>query len=159
MTMGSGRFAGRRCDRARQWISLQLDGELSEFERALLDAHLESCAECRAFEGDVSTITGQLRAAPPESLTQPVVLPSRRHGLLRPLRVGAAAAAVVAVAGVATLIGSFRSESTLPSSLAQSRAGTDFGMDSGLRALRRDLLKPAPLLQRNLQTREPRLGA
>jgi len=32
------------CDRARAWISLRSDGELSEFECALLDAHLGRCA-------------------------------------------------------------------------------------------------------------------
>lgn len=157
--MGSARSAGGRCERARQWASLRLDGELSSFEEALLDAHLDGCHDCREFAGDVSAISAELRSAPPELLTQPVVLPSRRPAFLRPLRVSAAAAAVVAVAGMAALVGSFRSEATLPSSISQPRAGTDFGLDSGLRELRRGQLKPAPLVQRNLRTREPRLGA
>ena len=160
MLMGSGRFAGRRCDRARQWISLRLDGELSDFEQALLDAHLADCGDCAAFAGDVSSITGRLRSAPLESLSRPIVLPSRRRAFLRPVRVGAAAAAVVVVAGVATLVGSFRGSPTLSTGSVRVTAGTDFGVDAGIRdLLRQGRLKPEPVIQRNLQTREQRMGA
>jgi len=38
-----------RCERARQWASLRLDGELSELEDALLEQHLEGCSSCSAF--------------------------------------------------------------------------------------------------------------
>ena len=34
------------CDRAREWVSLELDGELSELGAARLDAHLVRCAAC-----------------------------------------------------------------------------------------------------------------
>jgi predicted anti-sigma-YlaC factor YlaD len=88
----------RRCERARQWISLRADGELSEFEHALLGAHLARCAECCAFQLDVSAITRELRAAPLERLRRPVELPSRRRVSLRGMQVAAAAAAVFAVA-------------------------------------------------------------
>ena len=55
------RSPGRRCDRAREYASLRLDGELSEFERALLDSHIERCPSCRAFADDLVGLTGQLR--------------------------------------------------------------------------------------------------
>ena len=34
------------CERARAWASLRLDAELSEFEDALLTAHLRRCSAC-----------------------------------------------------------------------------------------------------------------
>ena len=48
---------GALCDRARGWAALAPDGELSELERKLLQAHLLRCEECRAFADDVVTIT------------------------------------------------------------------------------------------------------
>ena len=46
------------CERAREWASLELDGELSTFERALLDAHLEGCRTCTEFRSSISGLTG-----------------------------------------------------------------------------------------------------
>ncbi len=86
------------CDRARQWLSLRLDGELSELEQALLAAHLERCDACRTFEAETAALTAALRAAPLERL-QPIALPRRRRVSARAFQAGAAAAAVVA-AGV-----------------------------------------------------------
>src|SRR5438105_4563752 len=53
-----------RCDRAREWVSLLLDDELSEFENALLDAHLAGCADCRAFRAGAASSTATLRHHP-----------------------------------------------------------------------------------------------
>ncbi|HVU76549.1 MAG TPA: zf-HC2 domain-containing protein [Gaiellaceae bacterium] len=53
-----------RCERCRQSISLELDGMLSRFERALLERHLRSCTSCRSFALDVRRQTARLRAAP-----------------------------------------------------------------------------------------------
>ena len=147
-----GRLTPRRCDRARQWLSLDVDGELSEFERALLDAHLARCEDCRSFADDTHEFTALLRAAPLEALTHPVALPSRRSRLVRPLRVAAAAAAVVAVTGLAAIVGSFRSDETLPKVTAQVASGPDFSVDAGLRELRRSQLTPPPLIQRGIRT-------
>jgi len=41
------------CERSREWISLWLDGELSELAEKMLQSHLARCAACRTFEGDV----------------------------------------------------------------------------------------------------------
>ena len=57
---------GQLCARARFWASLRLDGELSELEGALLDAHLAQCAECGAFATGAEASTAALRAASPD---------------------------------------------------------------------------------------------
>jgi predicted anti-sigma-YlaC factor YlaD len=96
------------CAQACQQLSLRADGELSEFEMVLLEAHLAVCADCRAFEKGVTGCTTLLRAVP---LEQPIVafqLPrgrSRANALLvSSLRAGSAAAAlaIVALTGLAT---------------------------------------------------------
>ena len=87
------------CERAREWVSLQLDGELSELERTLMRAHLDRCADCQAFSADLSSLTMELRTAPLELLLRPVVVPrSPRRVVVRALRVAAPMAAGVAVA-------------------------------------------------------------
>ncbi len=97
------------CDRARTYVSLRLDGELSEFERALLESHLESCGSCRAFAIEAADITAELRAAALHRLERPIVLPARVHAGLRRLQVGAAAAVVVTVVGAGAVVGTVRS--------------------------------------------------
>jgi predicted anti-sigma-YlaC factor YlaD len=52
------------CDRARQWASTELDGELSTFEHALLRAHLAGCASCNDFAAAIRGLSGTLRSAP-----------------------------------------------------------------------------------------------
>ena len=42
------------CERARQWASTELDGELSSFERVLLHAHLDACPSCSEFSGTIA---------------------------------------------------------------------------------------------------------
>ena len=55
---------GQLCSRARFWASLRVDGELSELEGALLDAHLGRCSDCRAYAAGVVGVTAALRNAP-----------------------------------------------------------------------------------------------
>src|SRR6266545_1950837 len=52
----------KSCDRARLWVSLALDDELSDFEDRLLDAHLERCPECREYESGVRAAAAALVA-------------------------------------------------------------------------------------------------
>jgi predicted anti-sigma-YlaC factor YlaD len=87
------------CERAREWGSLRLDGELSEFERALLDAHLRRCAGCAAYVLEIGAITEAMRTAELEPLARPIVVPMRRRVgyASRALQAGAAAAAILAV--------------------------------------------------------------
>jgi predicted anti-sigma-YlaC factor YlaD len=101
---------GQLCDRAREWASLRADGELSELEGALLDAHLKRCLGCRAFADDIAGVTDALRAAALEQLTAPVVLPRRTRVSLRTFQASAAAAAVLMAAGLGSLFGVLRSD-------------------------------------------------
>src|SRR5436309_3429355 len=89
------------CERAAQWISLELDGELSELERVRLARHLEGCASCRAWSAEVGGFTSLLRTAPLVELSSPVavlvprVLRARRRAAVATLATVAAAAAVL----------------------------------------------------------------
>jgi len=85
------------CERSREWISLRLDGELSELAEKMLESHLVRCAACRTFESDVEVMSRLVRTAPLEHPEQPIALPrGRRRAYARP--VGAVAASVAAVA-------------------------------------------------------------
>ena len=103
------------CERVRSQVSLSLDGELSEFERAMVDAHLGRCAPCRVFAARVSALTAQLRAAPLEPLEHRIILPRSRRAFgasVRALQLGAAAAAVMLAVGLGTIVQAVRSDST-----------------------------------------------
>jgi anti-sigma factor RsiW len=89
---------GALCHRSHEWISLRLDGELSELAAKMLDGHLARCAECRAFEAGVAAATSLVRTAPLEHLEQPVSLPRGRRLALQTRRLGAAVAGAAAVA-------------------------------------------------------------
>jgi predicted anti-sigma-YlaC factor YlaD len=88
------------CERAAQWISLELDGELSELERARLARHLDRCVSCRAWSAQVGGFTTLLRTAPLVELTSPVavVVPfvrAKRRVAVAALATFAVAAAVL----------------------------------------------------------------
>ena len=93
------------CDRARQWATADLDGELSRFERVLLSAHLEDCPSCREFTAAIGGFTEMLRTAPPEHLERTIEIGRlrRRIGLrLAP----AVAAMAVTVVGLGSILAS-----------------------------------------------------
>lgn len=93
------------CARAGQWISLRLDAQLSNFESALLEAHLASCPGCRAFAQTATGLTQMLRAAPLEECSFSFQVPHRRGVRVYGLRVvsAAAVAAVIGLSGLASL--------------------------------------------------------
>ncbi len=92
------------CDRAREWVSLRLDDEISELEDALLEAHLRRCGACREYEASIRGAVLSLRARPLERMDQPIVVSGRRRALLRPAAVARVAAVVAAVIGVTTVL-------------------------------------------------------
>ena len=105
------------CERARQWASIELDGELSTFERVLLRAHLAHCPPCRGFREHTNGLTHALRTAPLEQLEQPIQIGRMR----RPLRLRLApAAAAMAVAFVG--LGSILATSAVRSSSVATHA-------------------------------------
>jgi predicted anti-sigma-YlaC factor YlaD len=92
------------CERARQWASASVDGELSTFERALLADHLERCASCRGFSLAIADLTTALRAAPRERIEGISIGRVRRHVRLR--LAPAAAAMAVAAVGLGSVLAS-----------------------------------------------------
>jgi predicted anti-sigma-YlaC factor YlaD len=98
-------------------MSLALDGELPQLDRARMDAHLERCPDCRAFEAESSVVAQLLRQAPKEEMSVPIALPrARRLSAARMLQAGAAAAAVALVAGLSAAhsVGQRSSAPTVP---------------------------------------------
>jgi anti-sigma factor RsiW len=101
------------CDRVRSQISLELDGELSQLEQAMVSAHLQRCPDCRAYRDEVATFASALRAAPLERMERPIVLRRPRRVIAARLQVGVAAAFAVVALGVA---GQIASQSPSPES-------------------------------------------
>jgi putative zinc finger protein len=91
------------CVRARQWISLALDRELSEFERFLMEDHVKRCADCSEFERDTRQFTVGMRSAPLESLSAPVRV-ARHRQPARFGRLGLANVVPVAVAAASVFV-------------------------------------------------------
>jgi len=115
------------CERARKWISLRLDGEISHLDDAALTRHLERCAECSGAAAEVAGITELLRVSDLDEPERPFELPGTRWGR-RPARrrIAIAAAAFVVTVGSAVAVISVPSPSGLlvPSSSALRFANT-----------------------------------
>jgi len=52
------------CDRAAPLLTRLADGDLGDDERAVLDAHLDGCAQCRAEMGAQQAVATVLRGRP-----------------------------------------------------------------------------------------------
>ena len=107
------------CELARSRASLELDGELSQVELALLRAHIGRCAACVEFARDLDGLTQELRATPLQRPLVAAMPASRRSTGMRALQLGAAAAAVAA--GLGSLAGSLTSRHGRPTSVAAPR--------------------------------------
>jgi|GraSoiStandDraft_45_1057281.scaffolds.fasta_scaffold185151_2 anti-sigma factor RsiW len=73
----------KTCERAAELVSLELDDELSRFERVLLARHLSRCAACADYAAGVTAATEALRSAPLEPMPKPVSLPVFQRRLPR----------------------------------------------------------------------------
>jgi predicted anti-sigma-YlaC factor YlaD len=104
------------CERARSYVSLGLDEELSELERAMLTAHLGRCDACAHYAEQVSALTVALRTAPLEQPDRTVVVGGRRRSLVpaRAVQAFAAAAVVVVAVGVGRSVGTDLLEASAP---------------------------------------------
>jgi predicted anti-sigma-YlaC factor YlaD len=107
------------CQRAREAVSIQLDGELSELGSARLSAHLRECEACASYALELAALTTRLRMAPLEQPGIDVALPPRRR---RPaLQIAAAAAAVVAAAATSLAVGHAVSSRGNPAATTSAR--------------------------------------
>ncbi len=112
------------CDRFREQVSLSLDGELSQLERRMLDAHLARCASCAAFSDDLGRFTEDLRRAPFERPRNPIVVQRPRRVALARLQVGVAAAFALAALGLGTQLSTQGSHPQLTNSDSVTRYPT-----------------------------------
>jgi predicted anti-sigma-YlaC factor YlaD len=137
--------SGHLCDRARFWASLRLDGELSELEVALLDAHLARCAGCREVADGFGASTSALRSAPLERLEPvTVALPRAPRRLL-------ASIAVVAVLVIGVIAGGLvRGGVSHPSTPRAVAVVASFETPDQLRSLRRSALLNTRQLPRDI---------
>jgi hypothetical protein len=94
-----------QCDRARHGSSLRVDGELSEFEDALLEKHLRGCADCRSFEANLHSAAHVLRTSPVAAPAVAFGVPARR-AVHFPVSRRLAVAGVVVAAALGSLVGS-----------------------------------------------------
>jgi hypothetical protein len=94
-----------RCERARQWASLRIDGELSELEDTLLEKHLDECLACSAFTAGLTRTTDAVRAVP---LERPEIeYPGFERPVIRlPVGRRVAIVAVAAAAALGAFVGS-----------------------------------------------------
>jgi hypothetical protein len=95
------------CEVARAGVSLELDGELSQLEARMLASHLDRCADCREYATSVRAFTTEIRAAPLESPSHPIVVSRARRSVFGRVQMAAASAAAVLVAGIASQLASF----------------------------------------------------
>jgi len=128
--------SGHLCERARFWASLRLDGELSELESALLDAHLARCVGCRQTAGGFDASTAALRSAPLERLAPVEVdLPRSPRRLLATVAV--AAVLVLGVIAGGLVRGEVSHNATTPRAVA---VVASFETPDQIRTLRRPAL-------------------
>jgi anti-sigma factor RsiW len=88
-------FASTDCSRARESISVQLDGELPELELDRLETHLRVCPACSVWAEEVRGLTQTLRDAALEVPTNRFAFPRRLHRRTVSSAVALAAAAAV----------------------------------------------------------------
>src|SRR5439155_23642145 len=117
------------CERARQWASADVDGELSTFERVLLADHVARCHSCREFHMSVSGLTGAIRSAPHERFEGLVIGRIRRQVRLR-LSPAVAAMAVAAVGLGSILVASQVRTGSVPGVQSARESAADAGTDT-----------------------------
>ena len=97
-------LSGTQCARARESVSIGLDGELRELDFRRLQAHLRVCADCAAWSERVEVTTTQLREAPLAAPVAPIELP-RRGRTWRAVPALSAAAGLAVVASIVVFLG------------------------------------------------------
>ena len=110
------------CERAAQWISLELDGELGRLEQAALARHLRRCDQCRWTSSEIGSFTSLLRDAPPVEPTRAVVvvIPEWARRRTRAKVRGGVLALAVAISGAVAIAVVPHSGSEPPSTIGFS---------------------------------------
>jgi predicted anti-sigma-YlaC factor YlaD len=129
------------CERCRQWVSLELDLALSDFERVLMRRHLTGCPSCAAFADGVRGTTELLRSAEAVLPATRIGLPAhRRARAWRHALAGASVAASILLAAVALTANRLDSSSTSP--VGQGGDVSSSSDLSSMRLVRRQQLQP-----------------
>jgi hypothetical protein len=112
------------CERAAQWISLELDGELGRLEQAALARHLRRCDRCRVTSAEIGSFTTLLRDDPPIDPARVIVVPTPAWARRRArAKVRGGVLALTAALGAAFAVVTLpHSESAPPSSIGFSGA-------------------------------------
>ena len=109
----------------RENLSAYLDGELPQREKALLEAHLADCPDCRAVLGQLGTVSGIVK----KHIMEPVPLSLKGEVLAGPVKAArpwlkpALALSTAAAALLVVLNLSRTSEESLSPALFSARAG------------------------------------
>lgn len=90
------------CERARQWASQRLDGELSQIEGARLGRHLARCAACAGFALRVEEVAVAVRSLPLERPSYPVTFPAAHGSRCSTTRLMALTACAVVIVAALT---------------------------------------------------------
>ena len=97
---------GSACERAREWSSLRIDGELSPLEEELLERHLAACEACGSFEEAMRSTAVAMRTAQVERSSRRLRIPVRRTAGFSVERRRTAIVAAAALA-LGALVGSY----------------------------------------------------
>jgi len=135
-----GQLPSTDCERMRGYVSASLDDELSEVERAMVEAHLVWCPTCQAFAADGVETARVLRETPAEELNFPIVLPGRRLAVARKLQVAAAAAAIALAVGVGASVRQAPGPNAGGAAFS-TRAGSGWSTETELKMLHRASLR------------------
>ena len=144
------------CDRARQWATADVDGELSKFEGVLLRAHLDGCPPCAEFHASIAGLTQVIRQTPLERLERFIEIKRVRRKL--GLRLAPAAAAMAVLFGVlgSSLVSSQIRTSSVGSAAARNEGRSLGPVDALNLSTARALENASPVIRTAPAGRSPR---
>jgi len=70
-----------KCQQIERWLSDSVDGPISKKEKAIIDAHIETCTACRAFRNQIEKINEEAK-----NLDAPEVSPAQSRDFVSRLR-------------------------------------------------------------------------
>lgn len=70
-----------KCQQIERWLSDSVDGPISKKEKAIIEAHIETCTACRAFRNQIEKINEEAK-----NLDAPEVSPAQSREFVSRLR-------------------------------------------------------------------------